>query len=60
MHDNRVEADGDNWRVILISTLTVNGVKQVVSHVEASLDKSGKLVGEVRFVENGGEQRGGN
>jgi hypothetical protein len=43
----------------MISTLTVNGIKQVVSHVEAPLDKSGKLTGEVKFVDDGIEQKRG-
>jgi hypothetical protein len=49
VHNNRVLPDGENWRVTLTSTLTIGGVKEVIFHVEVPLDRSGKLIGEVKI-----------
>jgi hypothetical protein len=44
----RVEADGDNNRVIFTISLTVAG-RTTVNRTDVLLDKAGKLVGEVKF-----------
>lgn len=49
VHHNLVEPEGDNWRVILMSTLTVNGVTKILFHVEVPLNQVGKVAGEVKF-----------
>ena len=49
VHHNYVEPNGDTWRVILNSTLTIARATKVMRRVEVPLDTAGKLCGEVKF-----------
>ena len=47
-YNTQVKAEGENWRVIFTISLTVAG-RTTVNRTEVVLDKTGKLVGEVKF-----------